>query len=300
MATASGLADRPRGAARYGVVVRSRWKVAGAGLAAVTCMAVASPCWAASVSRAAQDQVGAMSPLIVAEQLALSGADLPRGWTSDGQAGQCMAGKGSNPAAPYCGNAPLLGWQTSDEKFAACVGVPVSQVPLVAGWDEPGEPFTYSSSGYTAPGAPGANPDFQAHVQSALMIEMSATEQENDLAAFSKPSFPACFKVLVSGTLFAFLRQFIVAAHGTFSFGGMRRVAEPAAAGVTTMGYEATMTLRSPKLSLSETSTWVLFGAGRVEEVLELGSTSRSRLPTAVADTALAHLEKRLVAFVGG
>jgi hypothetical protein len=37
-----------------------------------------------------------------------------------------------------------------------------------------------------------------------------------------------------------------------------------------------------------------------VEEVLELGSTSRSRLPAAIADTALAHLEKRLAAYVAG
>ncbi|HUC15267.1 MAG TPA: hypothetical protein VMS00_12510, partial [Acidimicrobiales bacterium] len=152
--------------------MRSRWKVAGAGLAAVTCMAVASPCGAASASRVAQEQVDTTSPLIVAKQLALSGTDLPPGWTSDGQAGQCMAGKGSNPAAPYCGNAPLPGWHATDEKFAACVGVPVSQIPLVAGEDEPGEPFTYSSSSYTAPARLGANPDFQSSVQSALMIEM--------------------------------------------------------------------------------------------------------------------------------
>jgi hypothetical protein len=70
--------------------------------------------------------------------------------------------------------------------------------------------------------------------------------------------------------------------------------------GVTTMGYQATVNLRCPKLSISEISTWILFGAGRVEEVLELGSTSRARLPAAVADTALAHLEKRLAAYVAG
>ncbi len=269
-------------------------------MAALVYLVVAGPCWAASASRVVHEQVDTTSPLTVAKQLALSGADLPHGWTSDGQAGQCMAGKGFNPAAPYCGNAPLPSWQTSFEKFAACVGVPVSQIPLVAGWDEPGEPFTYSSSSYTAPGPPGANPDFQSHVQSALMIEMSASEEERDLDAFSKPSFPVCFNILESGSLFAFLKEFIVAEHGTFSFGGMHRVAEPATAGVTTIGYEATMDLRSPKLSISETITWVLFGAGRVEEVLELGSTSRSRLPAAVADTALAHLGKRLAAYVAG
>lgn len=109
-----------------------------------------------------------------------------------------------------------------------------------------------------------------------------------------------CFKILESGPLYALIRELIVAEHGTFSFGGMHRVPEPARAGVTTMGYEATVNLRSPKLSISETSTWVLFGAGHVEEVLELGSTSRSRLPAAVADTALAHLGKRLAAYVAG
>lgn len=287
-------------AAHYAVLVRSPWKVTGAGMATLVYLVVAGPCWAASSSPVAHEQVDTTSPLIVAKQLALSSTDLPRGWASDDQAGRCMVGKGYNPAAPYCGNAPLPSWQTGFEKFAACVGVPVSQIPLVAGWDEPGEPFTYSSSGYTAPGPPGANPDFQSHLQSALMIEMSASEQEKDLAAFSKPSFPVCFKILESGPMFALIREFIVAEHGTFSFGGMHRVAEPARAGVTTMGYEATMNLRSPRLSISETSTWVLFGAGRVEEVLELGSTSRARLPAAVADTALAHLEKRLAAYVAG
>jgi hypothetical protein len=50
-------------------------------------------------------------------------------------------------------------------------------------------------------------------------------------------------------------------------------------------------------LTISETETWALFGAGHIEEVVQLTSTSKSRLPPVVADMAIAHLEKRLTRF---
>ena len=50
-------------------------------------------------------------------------------------------------------------------------------------------------------------------------------------------------------------------------------------AGVTTMSYEAALTLRSPKLNVSRARTWPLFGAGSVGKVPERSGACRSQLP---------------------
>ena len=89
-----------------------------------------------------------------------------------------------------CANQSFPGQQATDDRFARCLGVPVSQVAMLAGNDEPGEPFSYSSSTYTAPGGSEAKiNDSPPTAQSLLTIEKSAPVQKADLAAFSRASF---------------------------------------------------------------------------------------------------------------
>ncbi len=122
--------------------------------------------------------------LAEAKSLAISAGDVPAGWTSDDQAGQCIAGADSDPSKPYCGNTPIPSEQAGDDRFAKCLGVPVSHISMITGADEPGEPLSYASSTYTAPGGPNANPDFLPQVGSYVTIEPSRAAQVADLRAF--------------------------------------------------------------------------------------------------------------------
>ena len=114
------------------------------------CLSGAVPCAAAT-----ERQASTVALVATGKELVLQLSDLPRGWTSDGSAGPCMRGGGtSDPSAPDCGSTPMLRQQASDDKFAKCLGLPVSHVSMLTWEDEPGEPFTYVSSTFTAPGTP--------------------------------------------------------------------------------------------------------------------------------------------------
>ena len=151
----------------------------------------------------------AQSPAAIARTLVLNASDVPAGWKSDGTEGRCIAsGPGSDPGAPYCGSPPLPGEEATDARFARCVGVPLSHVSMWTGVDEPREPFTYSSSTYTARGGSRTNPTEEAPTAlSNLTIESSTTSQRSDLEAFAKPSFPSCFKIEENGAVFQFVRS---------------------------------------------------------------------------------------------
>jgi len=235
--------------------------------------------------------------LAIATALSLSSKDLPAGWTSDGQGGRCIAGKASNPAAPYCGTTPLPGQMASEKAFARCVGVPIAHISMLIGQDELGEPFTYSSSTYTAPGGPGANPDLLPQAQTYLSIEPSVAAQTTDLKAFSKAGFPRCFEIEESGPLFAVIKGFAHALDGHFSVGPLKHVPIPSTSDVNSVGYYVVMDLRARSFSGSETLQMAIMGAGHIEEVLILQSWSNSPLPAKVSANIVIDLETGLTRF---
>lgn len=130
----------------------------------------------------------------VALVVSLSARDFPKGWRSNGDAGLCIAsGPGSKPGTPYCGNAPLPGMdqQSNDDTFAQCIGLPVSRVSMFTGNDEPGEPFTYSSSMFSPPGnTSGGSPDDEGvSAQSILTVEKSSRSSTSICSLFhDRPS----------------------------------------------------------------------------------------------------------------
>ena len=110
--------------------------------------------------------------------------------------------------------------------------VPVAHVSMWTGLDEPGEPFTYSSSTYTAPGGSRINPTEEAATAvSNLTIESSTASQRSDLEAFVKPSFPACFKIEENGVTFQFIQSYAHLAHLKLSFGSVERILGEACTG---------------------------------------------------------------------
>jgi hypothetical protein len=161
--------------------------------------------------------------------------------------------------------------------------------------DEPGEPFTYVSSTFTAPGY--SSLYRTPTLASAVTIEASVAVQERDIAAFSQSSFPRCFKVQEAWQMWAIAEQLGPTKHLSMAFGPMRRVPEKPAKGVTAIGYAVSFTLKSPKGNLSALFAWVILGAGHAEEVLKVTSTSATPMPGAAVAMALGHLEDRLVVY---
>jgi hypothetical protein len=253
-------------------------------------------CAAASSATAADVQASTRASLATGKELVLRLSDLPRGWTSDGSAGPCMQGGGSDPSAPDCGNTPMPRQQAADDKFAQCLGLPVSHVSMLTWEDEPGEPFTYVSSTFTAPGY--SSVCLTPTLASAVTIEPSMAVQARDLTAFSQSSFPRCFEIQEAWQIFAIGEQLGSTKHVSMAFGPMHRVPEKAAKDVMVIGYAVSFTLKSPKLNLSSLVTWVILGAGHAEEVLKATSASVTPMPAAAVAMALGHLEDRLIAYL--
>jgi len=274
--------------------IRAGWRFAVVAVVTVS-LSGAVLCAAASLAPSAQGQAGIPVLLATGKELVLRLSDLPRGWTSDGSAGPCMQGGGSDSSAPDCGNTPMLRQQASDDKFTHCLGLPVSHVSMLTWQDEPGEPFTYVSSTFTAPGYSSL---YQTPtLASAVTIEPSVALQERDLAAFSRPSFPKCFKIQEVWQMWAIAEQLGPTKHLSMAFGPMCRIPEKVAKGVTAISYAVSFTLKSPKRDLSALFAWVIFGAGHVEEVLKATSTLVTPMPAAAVTTAFGHLEDRLLAY---
>lgn len=242
----------------------------------------------------------AQSPAAIARVLVLNAGDVAAGWKSDGTEGQCIAsGPGSDPGAPYCGSPPLLGEEATGARFAWCVGVPLSHVSMWTGVDEPGEPFTFSSSMYTAPDGSRTNPTEEAPTAlSNLTIESSVASQRSDLEAFAKPVFPSCFKIEENGAVFQFVQSYAHLAHLKLSFGQLERVAAQPAPGVSLVEYQQVLSFTGPKLRGSDTYWMVLMGAANIEEYLELGGSSADPLPAPVAERIIGRVELRLANFV--
>ena len=256
----------------------------------VASLSGAVPCVAATGR-----QTSTPALLATAKELVLRLSDLSRGWTSDGMAGPCMQGGSSGPSAPDCGNTPMPRQQAAADKFAKCLGLPVSHVSMLTWDDEPGEPVTYVSSTFTAPGY---SPLYQTPtLASAVTIEPSIALQQRDIAAFSQPSFPRCFKTLEAWQMWAIAEQLGPTKHVSVAFGPMHRVPGKPAKGVAAIGYAVSFHLKSPKRNVSALFAWVILGAGRAEEVLKIISTSATPMPAAAVAMALGHLEDRIIAY---
>ena len=238
----------------------------------------------------------------VAKALVLNGTDLPSAWSSDHQQGECIDSTGNTQVgAISCANQSFPGQQATDDRFARCLGVPVSQVAMLSGNDEPGEPFSYSSSTYTAPGGSEAKiNDSPPTAQSLLTIEKSASVQKADLAAFSRASFQACWKVEESGGGLAIVNLLSATFHAAVSVSFSRAQGLPAVAGVRVVGYQVNVAFKSAKASGIFQGLQVIIGDGQIEEVAELGGSGAYPFAPALADQVVLRFEKRLAALVSG
>jgi hypothetical protein len=254
--------------------------------------------WLWSPQTAEGSVVASQSAISVAlaRSLSLRASDLPAGWTSDGDAGKCITGASSTANISDCRNTEPASERVTDTNFAKCVGVPVSHISMIVGEDEQGEPFTYASSSYTAPSVPGSNPELLPRAQTYVTIERSKAAQASDLAAFSKTTFPDCFKIEESA-LFDGISTFAEAEGSTFTIGPLQRVSTPSTSGVSVVGYVTLMTFRGSKFRDADKVSMIIMGAAQIEEVVDLQSWSNSPFSTTTAEDVVTRLEKRLSAF---
>jgi hypothetical protein len=242
-----------------------------------------------------------VSPRSVAVAVSLSRGDVPRTWTSNGEAGLCIAGKGAGvPGTPYCGNAPFPGTSQLDETLARCVGVPVSQLSMLTGTDELGEPFTYTSSTFTAPSTSAPDTvtsDNAPEAVSFFTLEPSVSHQTSDLAAFAKPSFIPCMEAWAKTIPAMTLVQGIASAAGirmTVSAPVGHRIRVRSAPGVHVVAFEETEVLRTSTVRVTTQAEGVIMGAGRVEVVLNLSGTASDPFPPALAQMLITREEQRV------
>ena len=243
----------------------------------------------------------AQSPAAIARALAINVGDVAAGWKSDGTEGQCIAsGPGSDPGAPYCGSPPLLGEEATGARFAWCVGVPLSHVSMWTGVDEPGEPFTFSSSMYTAPDGSRTNPTEEAPTALSNLTIDTGSFQRSDLEAFVKPVFPSCFKIEENGENFEFVQSYADLAHLKLSFGQLERVAAQPAPGVSLVEYQQVLSFTGPKLRglVKHPIRWSLWKPPISRKTQELGGSSADPLPAPVAERIIGCVELRLANFV--
>lgn len=230
----------------------------------------------------------------LAISLSLRSSDLPVGWTSDGLAGECIGGKGSRPNLPFCGATPLPGEQQNDKNFAHCLGLPLSHISMLAGEDELGEPFTYSSSTFTAPRGPGENPNLLPTAQSYLTMEPSVASESKDLKAFSSRLLPKCFSIEYNGPLLSVMKTFVKASQGHLSIGTLRSMSVPLRSDVHSVGYYLIIKLKTQMFIGSETLRMVIMGACKIEEVLILQTWTGDSLSTNKQAIIIKRLEARL------
>ncbi len=266
------------------------------GIALIAAALNASWLWSAQTAEGSVVGGQSTTPIAVARTLSLRASDLPAGWISDGNAGKCIAGASSDANVSDCRNTEPASEQATDRKFAKCVGIPVSHISMIVGEDEQGEPFTYASSSFTAPGAPGSDPELLPRAQTYLTVEKSKVVQASDLAAFSKATFPDCFKIEESG-LFGGIGTLAEAEGGSFTIGPFHRVSTPLTRGVSAVGYETVLTISGRKFRGSDELSMIILGAAQIEEVLNLQSWSSFPFPTTSAEDVVSRLERRLNAF---
>jgi Protein of unknown function (DUF2510) len=240
------------------------------------------------------------TPSVVVNHVSLNSHDFPPSWTSNGEGGRCIArGPDSDPRASHCGNPPLPGsnQQSNDGDLAHCLGVPLSHVSMLTSNDEPGEPYTYSSSEFMAvshatPNTLTANESPVA--QSYVTLENSVASQRRDLEAFSKSSFSACMESWWKRNPDLGLIEGVASASGLkpmFTPVQVHRVAVPSTPGTRVEAYDFDFTLRSSAFDESIIDKTVIMGAGRIETVLNLTGSESQPFPASLANELIVHTE---------
>jgi len=242
---------------------------------------------------------GSVSLLGVAKVLSLQASELPASWSSDSTAGPCMAASFGTFAAGHCPLPPAV-QQADNEKFARCLKVPISRVGMLTGSDEPGEPFTYSSSTFTGSGGSDTNPVAMApSAQSYLSIEKSTPEERFDLAAFSAASFLGCYTILQKGATWALLKSLAVAGHLSLSSAPLHKLPISKIAGVTAVAYQDQLNFHSARFTGSIIYSMVILGAGPIEEVLDLQGSSAYPFPARLESKIVTDVERHLAGYAG-
>jgi len=239
-------------------------------------------------------------PAKIAADVNLTSTDVPSGWRSNGEGGPCVAsGLGSNPSAPYCGNGPLPGsnQQQNDETFARCLGLPVAQVSMFTGNDEPGEPPTYSSSTFSP--SSGLSTSTTVDPPSAQMyvtVEPSAAIMRTDLDAVARPEFITCTQQWLHNSYALKMAQAIGSPAGQ---GGIHEAFSLAPAtvatvrGISATAYRMTINTSVGGHSFEVDAESVVLGAGRVEAMLTLQSPAK--YPPGATSSTLLLVEQRMV-----
>jgi hypothetical protein len=174
---------------------------------------------------------------------------------------------------------------------------------MMTGTDEPGEPFTYSSSTFTAPTqatpvTPAAEQAPQA--QSFFTLESTTSSEASDLAALSRRSFISCTKTWwKTSPVFALLEGLASEVGSKITVGPVvvRRLSVPSFAGEHVVAYEATGEFDAFNVNESFVGEAVIIGAGRVETALNLSGTPAHPFPRSLG-TALIEHQEHLVAQV--
>ncbi len=276
-----------------------RWNVILGGLIVILIgVAVVIPITASSSpSNSFTGPPSSEPPVTIVAAVNLRQSDVPAQWRSDHGGGQCIAsGPGSNPQAPYCGNGPLPGLdqQANDNTYAHCLGVPVSQVSMLTGNDEPGEPPTYSSSTYTAPGD---QDSITSEPPSALMdvtVEQSATATDSDINAVASSNFITCTTTwfrhnpdlnVVKGIAGA-------AGEGLQTTVSIHRAFVTTVPGVRAVAYHLDLHVSIGGKSTTTTAESIALGSGRIEAVLTLQSPQS--YPSGAGSTLISRVEGRM------
>jgi hypothetical protein len=239
------------------------------------------------------------APLAVASSVSLTRGDLPQGWTSNDQGGRCIAGNDGNPNATTCPDQDSFpGAARLDATLARCLGLPVSQLSMVTGEDEPGEPFTYSSSNFSSPASttPGSvSTDEAAQAQSYVTVEPSASRQTSDLAALTRHTFITCQTAYFKQSVAAESAQ-TSPAGSTFKISHfvIRKMSVPTLPGVQIAAVTLTASFGFLTTHEMVQANEIVMGAGRIELALTLEATSKVPFPALLAKTLISREEHRL------
>lgn len=165
---------------------------------------------------------------------------------------------------------------------------------MLTGWDEPGEPFTYASSIYTAPGQ-GSTSGLAPQAQSYVTMDGSSAWQRSDLAALARSDVAACFKIEQASPTWGLVKAIGSAAHGSLSWTPFRRMPAAVIVGVSAVAYQTAFGISTAKLTAYLSYSFVIMGAGRVEEALVFQGSSEYPVSGVLVRKISTELEQRLV-----
>jgi len=164
---------------------------------------------------------------------------------------------------------------------------------MLTGWDEPGEPFTYASSIYTAPGR-GDTTGLAPQALSYVTVERSSAWESADLTALSNRDVPTCFRIEQASPTWTIVKGVGSASHGSLSWTAFHQEPVKVVAGVNAVSYDSQFGIRTAKLTVYLTYSLVIMGAGPLEEGLVLQGSSEYPFPRVLATKIAGELEQPL------